>query len=167
MPPLGLCGWTLLLIVMLWIIFVGGVRRDEMIVGIGVLIGSVAFLYLVWRTETLNLDFKFQDIVQGWRIPWYIVSGIYEIILVLIWDLIHVKCADSLYRIGRFEPSKGDPRLEARRVLATFYTTMAPNFIVIGIDEHRNRTLFHQLKRSNIPKMKKALGAQPGKQQQT
>jgi hypothetical protein len=39
---------------------------------------------------------------------------------------------------------------------------MAPNFIVIGIDFHQSRMLFHQLRRSSVPKMTKSLGAQPG-----
>jgi hypothetical protein len=44
--------------------------------------------------------------------------------------------------------------------LATIYTTVAPNFIVIGIDPELSRMLFHQLERSSVPKMTGALGAQ-------
>ena len=164
MPSLGLSALSLLLIAALWILFVGGTRRDEMIAGAGVLFLSGAFLYLVWRTETLRLDVRWEDFVQGWRIPWYVVSGVYEIIAILATDLFGVKHADSFYRVSGFKTSKSDPRLIARRVFATFYTTMAPNFIVIGIDYHQSRMLFHQLERSSIPRMTKALGAQPGAQ---
>ncbi len=162
MPSLGLSALSLLLIAALWILFVGGTRRDEMIVGASVFLLSGAFLYLVWRTETLRLEVRWQDFPQGWRIPWYVVSGVYEIIVVLAKDVLGVKRADSFYRVSGFKTSKSDPRLIARRVFATFYTTMAPNFIVIGIDYHQSRMLFHQLERSSVPRMTKALGAQPG-----
>lgn len=164
MPSVGPCVLSLLLIVTLWILFVGGTRRDEMITGAGVLFLSGAFLYQLWRAETLRLEVRWGDLAQGWRIPWYVVSGIYEIIVLLVKDLLRVKRADSFYRVSGFKTSKSDPRLIARRVFATFYTTMAPNFIVIGIDYRQSRMLFHQLERSSVPRMTKALGAQPGAQ---
>lgn len=159
-PSWSLSGSALSLIISLWIIFVGGISPDEMIVGTAVLLLSAAFLYQVWRTETLTLNLELKDLVQGWRIPWYVLSGCYEIIVVLLKDLFSAKKADSLYRVTGFAASNSDPRLVARRVLAVFFTTMAPNFIVIGIDDQKNRMLFHQLKRSSVPRMAKSLGAQ-------
>jgi hypothetical protein len=146
----------------LWVLFVGGTRRDEMIVGAGVLLLSGAFLHLLSRKETLTLDLRWGDLATCWRIPWYILSGVYEIAVILVKDLLGIKRAESFYRFSGFKTSKSDPRLIARRVLATAYTTAAPNFIVIGIDFHQSRMLFHQLERSDVPKMTKALGAQPG-----
>lgn len=146
----------------LWIVFVGGTRRDEMIAGAAILAPSMAFFYRVWRTEELELEFHWRDVAQGWRIPWYIVSGIYEIVVVFLIDVFGKKRSDSLFRVCGFKTAKSDPRLIARRMLATFYTTMAPNFIIIGIDIRQSRMLFHQLERSSVPRMTKALGAQPG-----
>jgi hypothetical protein len=151
-----------LLAVLLWILFVGGTRRNEMFVGVVVLLLSGAFTYQVWRVETLRAEFHLADILQGWRIPWYVLSGIYEIVAILVKDLLGIKKADSFYRVSGFKTSKSNPSLVARRILATFYTTMAPNFIVIGIDFRQSRMLFHQLERSSVPRMTKALGAQPG-----
>jgi hypothetical protein len=150
----------------LWILFVGGIHRDEMIAGAGVLILASAFLYLVARRETLTLDLRWPDLVTCWRIPWYIVSGVYEIAVVLVKDLSGIKSVKSFYRVSGFKTSKSDPQLVARRVLATAYTTTAPNFIVIGIDYNQSRMLFHQLERSSVPKMTKKLGAQPGAERQ-
>lgn len=162
-PSFGVAAISLLLIVGLWILFVDGTRRDEMIVGAGVLLLSGAFLYAVWRNDSLSLEVRLGDLVQAWRIPWYLLSGIYEIVVVLVKDLLGTR-ASSFYRVSGFKTSGSDPRLIARRVLATFYTTMAPNFIVIGIDFLQSRMLFHQLERSSVPRMTKALGAQPGVQ---
>jgi hypothetical protein len=152
---------TVLLVTVLWILFVGGTRSNEMAVGIGVLLVSNAFFYVVWRSEGLKLDLHLIDLIQCWRIPWYIFSGIYEIIMILLKDLFGIESANSFYRITKFKTSKSDFRRVTQRVLATFYTTMAPNFIVIGIDCRQNRMLFHQLNRSSVPKMTKALGAEP------
>jgi hypothetical protein len=161
-PSLGLCAWFVLFVILLWILFVGGTHRNEMFVGAGVLLLSGAFTYRMWQIETLRAEFHLTDIIQGWRIPWYVLSGIYEIVAILVKDLLGIKKADSFYRVSGFKTSKSNPSLVARRILATFYTTMAPNFIVIGIDFRQSRMLFHQLERSSVPRMTKALGAQPG-----
>jgi hypothetical protein len=161
-PSLGLCALSVVLIAALWILFVGGTRRNEMFVGVGVLFLTTAFVYRVLRVETLNLSLSLEDIAQGWRVPWYILSGIYEIVVILAKDLLGIQRTDSFYRVSGFKTSKSDPRLVGRRILATFYTTMAPNFIVIGIDFRQSRMLFHQLDRSSVPRMTQALGAQPG-----
>jgi len=118
------------------------------------------------RRETLTLDLRWPDLLAGWRVPWYIVSGVYEVAIILSKDLCGVKAAESFYRVSGFKTSKSDPQLIARRVLATAYTTTAPNFIVIGIDYNQSRMLFHQLERSIVPKMTKELGAQPGTEPQ-
>lgn len=161
-PSLPKSVLTLLLLMVLWIVFVGGTRIDEMIVGAGAIMLCGAFLYLVWRTETLKIDLKMVDLAQGWRVPWYILTSSYEIIAIFVKDLSGAKKSQSLFRVSGFKTSPTNPQLIARRVLAIFYTTMAPNFIVIGVDPRQNRMLFHQLKRSSIPKMTQALGARSG-----
>lgn len=60
----------MLLIAGLWIVFVGGTQFDEMIVGVGVLLLSCTFLYQVWQTEALKLDFTAQDLAQAWSVLW-------------------------------------------------------------------------------------------------
>jgi len=153
---------TISLIGTLWLLFVGGTRRNEMLVGCGVLFLSGAFLYKVARTETLRLDLRARDLAQGWRIPWYVVTDVYAMIVILAEDVFGVRRADSLYRVSEFKSVQPAARFAARRVLATVYTTTTPSFIVIGIDPQQGRMLFHQLKRSSIPKMTQALGAHPG-----
>ena len=145
-----------------WILLVAGLRRDEMIVGGISVVASVLFLQLVYRAEDQKLDIRLKDLVQVWRLPWYILSEAGIIVLVLLKDLCGIKRAGSFYRVCGFKTGKNDPLLIARRVLATAYTTMAPNSIVIGIDYEQSQMLFHQLERSSVPKMTQALGAQPG-----
>lgn len=158
----GVLALSVLVMAAEWILLVAGLKRDEMIVGaIGVL-ASALFLQFVYRSEHQQLDIRVRDLLQAWCLPWYILSEGWTITWILIRDLSGIRRASSFYRVSGFKTSKYDPLLIARRVLATAYTTMAPNSIVIGIDYEQSRMLFHQLERSSVPKMTQALGALPG-----
>lgn len=146
-----------------WILLVAGLKRDEMIVGSLCVIASALFLQLVYRSEDQQLDIRLNDLIQCWRLPWYILNEGWVITRILVKDLAGIKRAGSFYRVCGFKTSKSNPLLVARRVLTTMYTTMAPNSIIIGIDYEQSRMLFHQLERGSVPKMTEALGALPGK----
>lgn len=145
-----------------WILLVACTKRDEMIVGALSVSASALFLQLVYRAEDQKLDIRLKDLAACWRIPWYILTGAWEITLILLKDLFYIKRASSFYRVSGFKTAKYDPLLAARRVLAIAFTTTAPNFIIIGIDYEQSRMLFHQIQRSSIPKMTQELGALPG-----
>lgn len=101
------------------------------------------------------------DLLALWRLPWYLLSGTWEVLSVAAQDLIGVDRADSLFRVAPFEAgAKKNPRTTARRVLAAVYTTVAPNFIVLGVNASDQKLLFHQIKRSSVPKMTEQLGAE-------
>jgi len=142
-----------------WILLVAGPRPHEMIVGTGAIVLSSLFLYAVHQSSTLQLEFTLADVAFGWRIPWYVARGCGQIAGVLFRDLFTTRRAESLYRVSGFKTSKDDPRLVARRVLATIYTTASPNSIVIGIDFTQSRLLVHQIERAPLSTMTKRLGA--------
>jgi multisubunit Na+/H+ antiporter MnhE subunit len=143
-----------------WVWLVAGTHLHEMIVGAVVVVPATLFLRAVRRSTQPAIHLEWKDIAQGWRIPWYIASDIWEITLVLFKDLSYMRRAGSYYRVCGFKSSKRDLRIAARGVLATVYTTTAPNSIVIGIDPELSRMLFHQLERTSVPRMTQALGAQ-------
>jgi len=61
-----------------------------------------------------------------------------------------------------FDPGAPDePHDAARRALAIAYSTMTPATVVLGIDQQTGRMLYHQLERSELPRMTRNLGAQP------
>lgn len=148
-----------ILVYFLWYVFTASTKSHELLVGVVSAGLTVLFFANVLRTETLNLDLEVRDLVQLWRIPWYILSGCWEITWLLLKDLAG-KRAGSYYRDCGFETSRRNPRLVGRTALAVTYTTTAPNFIVIGVDPEQSLMLFHQLDRSTVPKMTQALGAQ-------
>jgi hypothetical protein len=143
-----------------WVWLVAGTHLHEMMVGAEVVVMATLFLKAVHESSQNALRLEWKDVVQCWRIPWYMASGIWEITVVLFKDLTYLSRAGSYYRVSGFKTSKRERAAIARTVLATVYTTTAPNFIVIGIDPDLSRMLFHQIERSSVPKMTRALGAQ-------
>jgi hypothetical protein len=144
-----------------WILLVAGVRKDEMIVGAVAVSFAAAFLCLILRSQKIELNFTIRDAFTVWRVPWYILSNTFTLCCVLMRDFLEVRHAGSYYRVSGFKTSKTDPTLVARRVLATVYTSVSPNSIVIGIDYDQNRLLLHQVIRDDVSKMTKELGGQP------
>jgi multisubunit Na+/H+ antiporter MnhE subunit len=143
----------------LWLLFAASLSGQELFLGALVALASVVSILYISQSTRLRLEFGFRDIIQAWRIPWYIISGIYEITLILFKDLFGISPAKSLFRVCGFDTSSHDPIREARTILAIAYTTAAPNFIVIGIDSAQSRMLFHQIEASNVPIMTRSLGA--------
>lgn len=143
----------------LWVLFVATSSPHEMMVGVFCVGATVVFTVFVCDSAGLEMTLRPNDMVQGWRIPWYIVSRVAEITWIFFKDLLHIDPAKNLYRVCGFDSSKSDPVRIARTVMAVAYTTTAPNFIVIGIDPSQSRMLFHQIAASSISPMTKALGA--------
>ena len=143
-----------------WMLLVWTTNLHEMIVGGISVLASGGFLWHAHRCERLRMRFQIRDVLAVWRLPWDVVRDAWQILVVLLKDLAGHR-ADSLYRVCGFVTAKDDPTLIARRVLATIYSTASPNSIVIGVDYHKSRVLFHQIERSGVPKMMQALGAKP------
>jgi hypothetical protein len=143
-----------------WILLVAGTNPHEMIVGAASILATGVFLIAVHQTSPLHLHFRVADLATGWTIPWQLVQRNTQITVVLFKDLLGIRPAQSLFRVVGFKTSKDAPVLVARRVLATLYSTAAPNFIVIGIDYTQSRMLFHQIERGEVSAMTKKLGAQ-------
>ena len=143
----------------LWVVFVASAKAHEMEVGAACLAATVAFTRFVVRTAGVRFKLRLKDFMQGWRIPWYIACDAWVLCRVLVEDVLHVERARSLFRVCGFATSQHDPVRIARTVLAVGFATCSPNCIVIGIDQEQSRMLFHQLKRSGVPQMLKALGA--------
>jgi hypothetical protein len=144
-----------------WVWLVASTHLHEMVVGAVVVMLGTLFVLTVCRSAREPVEPEWRDIVQCWRVPWYLASRMWQISVLLFEDLFFAHRAGSYYRVCGFKSSKRDPKIVAREVLATVYTTVAPNFIVIGIDPELSRMLFHQLERSGVSKMTQALGAQP------
>lgn len=144
----------------LWVVFVSSsINIDEMIVGAASVVLTMIFVYSAWRSMGMRLQLRWVDVVQAWRLPWYIATDVITITWVLVKDLLRIEPAKNLFRVCGFDSSRHDPVRIARTVLAVAYSTTAPNSIVIGIDPAQSRMLFHQLAESGMSTMARNLGA--------
>lgn len=146
--------------IFLWVLCTGSWNRDEDILGVTAAILSTIFTIAVFRQYECPMSFRLADLVQVWRVPISIVSKVISITGLLARDLAGSRLP-SLYRICRFEVPQDDALANARRVLATAYTTAAPNFIILGVDARHREMMFHQIQRTQIPAETRKLGARP------
>jgi multisubunit Na+/H+ antiporter MnhE subunit len=158
-----LAGTTLLALpsfYLLWIVFVGTFALHELLIGVVAALLATLGLLVVNVNYSARFSPSLRDLLSLWRLGWYLFSGTGEVLLVALKDLLRIKPAESIFRIAPFRAgSRKDSCDTARRVLAVAYTTVAPNFIVLGINSTNQQLLFHQIERSSVPQMTKDLGA--------
>ncbi len=145
-----------------WLLLVESSQPAELAVGAGCSLVAAIASELAWGAHLANVTANLGALVQAWRLPWLMVTGTFEIYRVLFRHLFTRHKAESLMLAVDFDPGeRDDPRDALRRALAIGYTTMAPNFVVIGIDQRKRRMLYHQMARSDVPVMTRKLGARP------
>lgn len=143
-----------------WLVFVGTFNRWELLVGAGVAVVGGFAIAVIERADDAHFRPLFPDLLQAVYIPWLLAQGTYEILWVSLRDLFGGRKAVSAFQIVRFDAGERcNLHDTGRRVLAVAYTTMAPNFIVLGVNTKDKNLLFHQIERSAVPKMTKNLGA--------
>lgn len=159
---LALCCLSLPSSYLLWIVFTGTFSLHELLVGIGGALLAASGMFVVNLQYPARFSPSISDLVAFWRLPWYLLSGTWEIALVATKDALRIKRAQSLFRVVSFDAGKSqDPHANARRVLAVAYTTIAPDCIVLGVNNSNNTLLIHQFERRPVGKMMRQLGARP------
>jgi multisubunit Na+/H+ antiporter MnhE subunit len=147
-----------LLLAVFWVACVATFHVHEMIVGVPSVVLSVFSCLFVVRKLPIQFRPSLADLIQVWRLPWYIVSGLVEIALVLARDFAGHR-APSLFRSAPWRYVADNGEDVAKRTLAIGFTTVAPNFVIVGIDRKRRQMLFHQVQKSGVPVMAQRLGA--------
>lgn len=153
-----LSAFSLPIFYLFWIVFVGTFSLHELLIGIvGASLASIGlaiinFFYPARFSPTLS------ELLSLWRLPWYLLSGTWEIALVAGKDLLGVKRAQSLFRVVHFDAGKfEDPSDVARRVLAVVYTTVTPPSIVLGVNTSDQKLLFHHIDRRSVLRLPKEI----------
>jgi hypothetical protein len=143
-----------------WIIFVATFSRAELLVGFfAALLGSIG-ICVVQHSDDSHFRPRLRHWLEFVRVPWYVVTGTWTLFWVTIKDVFGFRAAESLFRIATFDAGDAcDPVDTGRRVLAIAYTTISPNFIVLGINVRDRFMLFHQVDRSPVLQLDKDLGA--------
>ncbi len=144
-----------------WVVFVGKFAEQEMLIGMAVAVVSAFAICIVEYANEAHFRPRMRDLAQAVFIPWLIAKDTCVIFFVALRDLVGEKKAESDFRLAAFETGDlHDPHDTGRRVIAVTYTTMSPNSIVMGINTLERRMLFHQIQKSDIPRMTSNLGAE-------
>lgn len=109
-----------------------------------------------WREMKVPFVPSFQQLLTAWRLGWYVLTGTWEMVVILSRTLAGTKRPGSHFRAAKFPLAPG-AKGAAQKILATAYMTSAPNFIVIGADG--KWLLFHQIEPSGVPRLIKDLEA--------
>ena len=100
-------------------------------------------------------------VAQAWRLPWNICKGTGELFIAAYNQISRRKGADNYLATVAFQYGGDDSRSAARRMLAVSYTTLTPNFIVLGLVPEAKLMLYHQVQKGEVSQLTQNLGATP------
>jgi len=150
--------WVLLALA--WLLFSDSTDAAEIVVGLFVAGAGAVALHVVRVRKLAHVAPLPRCFAQAWRLPKLVFSGTWEISRVLFRQIFRREPAKSmLFATPYSAVGKGDDDA-TRRALATMYTSITPNFVIIDIDLERRYLLFHQLDESETPEMTRRLGAE-------
>lgn len=132
-----------------WFLFTASISIHELILGAECVLLTLVVSALAWHRMRLRFSPTLRQAIALWRLPWYVLSDDWEMFLILMRDL-SGRRAGSHYRAVPFHTAQGGTGV-SQIILATAYTTVSPNSIVIGVS--REKLLFHQVKRSGVPRL--------------
>jgi multisubunit Na+/H+ antiporter MnhE subunit len=146
----------------LWFVLTGTLSLAELALGVFCAALAATAGEIVWAEPLARFTGDLHYVAQAWRLPKYAFTGTWEILVVLAKHLSGREQAHSLLRALQFDAGRVDDEHDAtRRALAVTYTTMTPNFVIIGIDSERGLMLFHQLTPTHVLPITRKLGARP------
>lgn len=145
----------------LWFLFVAQLSIDELLAGMAAAAVATAAAAVFEALGLVKFRPLLRSLVQAWRIPWYLITGTGEIFHGLAKQLFTAGGAPSTLRAVPFVVGGHDSESTARRALAVTYTTITPNFIVLGIVSEQGLMLYHQILPGKVLPITKQLGARP------
>ena len=156
----GLQPFSLLLIFLgcmgLYVLFVGQFSKQELLLGTLCSLVCSAFSALLYRCAP-PVRFKLSDVMEGWRVPRYVLQQVPQITWLLVRDFAGQRVG-SLFKQIAFQGDACSPRDEGRRVLAVAYTSTSPGSIVLHVDPTRQKLHYHQIAPSEIGHITERLG---------
>lgn len=144
----------------LYLAFAASVDSAEILVGLASTIVSTVAVAAYIKQGKLNFRFHWIDVLQIWRMPWYAVEGTWDVLRALAFQLFGRGAASFLGAVAYPAADRNDPFCAGRRALVVTYTTMTPNFVVLGIVHEERLLLYHQILPGKIRRLTENLGAE-------
>lgn len=146
----------------IYLLYAATLSKPELYVALGAAVIATVAAHLFGVLSAANFRPAPKDLLQAWRVPGYLLQDTYLVLKMLLRQLFgggapRLQIHAVPYKVGDLD----DPRDGARRALVETYTTMTPNFIVLGIVPRQYLLLYHQLQPTEVPRMVINLGAMP------
>ena len=152
--------FTWVILIGVFLLFTSSLERIEVYVGIGAAAIAAIASAVFESLGVVAFRPRLRDLIQAWRIPWYMLTGSWELLKATAMQMFTRRGAQSIVFGVPFDMGlEKDPPSAARRALAVVYTTMTPNFVVLGLDGRNQLMLYHQVLSSPVLEMTKELGA--------
>lgn len=136
---------------LLWLLFVYQITLPEVLVGAGAAALTVFGLEQSLKAEPLHFKPEFRWYAYLWHMPGAILKDLWVLLQTLVRH-IQRKPSEALFQMSSFRPSGEEARQGAQRCLATLFLSVSPNSVVVDIDRDRNLMMFHQVKKSPVPR---------------
>jgi hypothetical protein len=155
--------WLITYVVLygVYLLFVSTLTKPELVAGIIMAAIATVATGVFGTVGVVHFKPSPRALLQVWRVPYYAVIDTVWVLGALGRQLFTRHGADSLLRAVPFEVGGPDDGAAARRALAVTYTTLTPNFVVLGIAHKQALLLYHQVKQDPVPRMTINLGARP------
>ncbi len=140
-----------------WLLFTDTFKLWELLFGAAAALLGAIGTEAVRSADVVRFRPRLRWILEGWRLPWYLMHGCAQILWVMFKGL--VKHEPSVLRSVVYDGGGEDAASAARRALTVTYTTMPPNFVILDIDRTKNVMIVHQVSETPTPLMTKHLGA--------
>jgi multisubunit Na+/H+ antiporter MnhE subunit len=145
----------------LWLAYANNVGVREIVAGFLAADISVAAVVVFAFQAKARFAFRPRDVGQAFYLIWYAFQGTWEILQALARQLFTNNGADSFIAAAPYVVAGDDAASAGCRALAVTYTTITPNFVVLGIVKEQRLLLYHQIIRGKVLKMTRNLGARP------
>ena len=152
---------TWLLLVAAYLLFTSNLQKEEVYAGLAVGVVATIASATLQSLGLVRFRPRGRDLIQAWRLPWYMVSGAWELTKALCQQLFTTAGCQSIVYAVPFDMGGDAPPDVSRRTLATVYTTLTPNFVILGFIPEQRLLLYHQVLQGPVLKMTEKLGARP------
>ncbi len=142
----------------LWLIYTSQVNLWEIAVGAAAAGLSTLGVYVFGRLGLVKFRPSLGEVAEIWRLPWYAVTGTWELMQGIGRQLFTRGGAPSYLAAVRFEAGPDNPANCGRCALALLYGTMTPNLIVLGVVPEQKLLLYHQIIPGEVLPMMRNLG---------
>jgi hypothetical protein len=143
----------------IWLLFVSKYDPTELVIGMAASAIALFAVVVVQREPIVYFKPYMKWVIQLWRLPKYMVTGTWELMLALYRQVFTREGAESVLRATDFDPGGETGGSQARRALAVTYTSITPNFVVLGIDKKNSLLIYHQVLKGPVLAVTKKLGA--------